>query len=280
VCLLDLDDDEKQFIDEWINVTTKSNNNKSLKRKIDSEEIEPPQKKLKRAIKWNDLREDLRKRNGRFRSENVVKNYWYSKQRSLKNGDERGKKKYYNLNSKNHAGSCDDKESTLTPNHMIMSTENHAGSCDNTESTLVNKNYDLPSEDRNNDKITSTENHVGPYNNNTASTLTRKNYDIDSLPSKVEDHISHKNNLSVTCSSYDSSKCQRPTLPPISFILDNLPSPSLCDCFVCQQQNQAPLNLNLNKPNINLKLYLPLCKYQTTKSATNRPVLPPIHLNK
>jgi hypothetical protein len=56
-----LDDEEKQFIDEWI-----SNN-----RIGDG------------VIEWKNLRQDLKNRFGFLRSENMVKNYWYSKQRQM-----------------------------------------------------------------------------------------------------------------------------------------------------------------------------------------------------
>jgi len=59
VCHYDLDDEEKQFIDNWIS-----------RNRIGGGVIE-----------WKNLRQDLRNQFGFLRSENMVKNYWYSKQR-------------------------------------------------------------------------------------------------------------------------------------------------------------------------------------------------------
>ncbi|GBC03192.1 hypothetical protein RclHR1_05000005 [Rhizophagus clarus] len=59
---LNLNDEEKKFIDEWI-LYNKSENG---------------------GIVWKKLRHDLKIQSGLFRSENKLKNYWYSKQRSKK----------------------------------------------------------------------------------------------------------------------------------------------------------------------------------------------------
>jgi hypothetical protein len=57
-----LDDDEKQFIDNWISLNRRG------------------------GIKWNNLRQDLKNQFGFLRSVNMVKNYWYSKQRRQRSG--------------------------------------------------------------------------------------------------------------------------------------------------------------------------------------------------
>ncbi|CAB4383626.1 unnamed protein product [Rhizophagus irregularis] len=62
VCQVSLNDEEKQFIEDWI-VLNKSGNG---------------------GIEWKKLRQDLKNQFGSFRSENKIKNYWYSKQRSRK----------------------------------------------------------------------------------------------------------------------------------------------------------------------------------------------------
>ncbi|CAB5389334.1 unnamed protein product [Rhizophagus irregularis] len=62
VCQENLDDKEKKYIDDWI----------SLHKSEDG------------GIVWKKLRQDLKNQFGPFRSENKLKNYWYSKQRSKK----------------------------------------------------------------------------------------------------------------------------------------------------------------------------------------------------
>ncbi|PKY28804.1 hypothetical protein RhiirB3_482080 [Rhizophagus irregularis] len=59
VCQENLDDKEKKYIDDWI----------SLHKSEDG------------GIVWKKLRQDLKNQFGPFRSENKLKNYWYSKQR-------------------------------------------------------------------------------------------------------------------------------------------------------------------------------------------------------
>ncbi|GBC04138.1 hypothetical protein RclHR1_05530007 [Rhizophagus clarus] len=61
LCHYDLDDEEKQYIDKWI----------SRNRVGDG------------VIEWKILRQDLKSQFGFLRSENMVKNYWYSKQRRM-----------------------------------------------------------------------------------------------------------------------------------------------------------------------------------------------------
>lgn len=56
-----MDDEEKQFIDGWI----------SHNRIGDG------------VIEWKNLRQDLKNQFGFLRPENMVKNYWYSKQRRI-----------------------------------------------------------------------------------------------------------------------------------------------------------------------------------------------------
>ncbi|CAB4485632.1 unnamed protein product [Rhizophagus irregularis] len=62
VCQENLDDKEKIYIDDWI----------SLHKSEDG------------GIVWKKLRQDLKNQFGPFRSENKLKNYYYSKQRSKK----------------------------------------------------------------------------------------------------------------------------------------------------------------------------------------------------
>ncbi|CAB4408154.1 unnamed protein product [Rhizophagus irregularis] len=62
VCQENLDDKEKKYIDDWISFHKSENG----------------------GIVWKKLRQDLKDQFGPFRSENKLKNYWYSKQRSKK----------------------------------------------------------------------------------------------------------------------------------------------------------------------------------------------------
>ncbi|RGB30830.1 hypothetical protein C1646_744702 [Rhizophagus diaphanus] len=62
VCQENLDDKEKNYIDDWILFHRSKNG----------------------GIVWKKLRQDLKDQFGPFRSENKLKNYWYSKQRSKK----------------------------------------------------------------------------------------------------------------------------------------------------------------------------------------------------
>ncbi|CAB4388697.1 unnamed protein product [Rhizophagus irregularis] len=65
VCQHNLYDYEKQYIDNWI----------SLNRTEDG------------TICWKNLRQDLKNQFGLYRSENMLKNHWYSKQRCKKGTD-------------------------------------------------------------------------------------------------------------------------------------------------------------------------------------------------
>lgn len=62
-----LNDNEEYFIDYWI-LRNKAENGK---------------------IQWTSLIKDLRKRYGFLRSENMVKNYWYTKQKRSNNSSQR-----------------------------------------------------------------------------------------------------------------------------------------------------------------------------------------------
>ncbi|CAG8527560.1 uncharacterized protein OCT59_003586 [Rhizophagus irregularis] len=71
LCHAPLGEGEKQFINKWISkrepsTKTKPNSGKILKRK-----------KYEKPIEWKILRQDLENEFGLFRSENIIKNYWY-----------------------------------------------------------------------------------------------------------------------------------------------------------------------------------------------------------
>ncbi|CAB4383615.1 hypothetical protein RhiirA5_403471 [Rhizophagus irregularis] len=61
LCYYDLDDEEKTYIDGWISQNRIGNG----------------------IIEWKNLRQDLKNQYGFLRPENMVKNYWYSKQRRI-----------------------------------------------------------------------------------------------------------------------------------------------------------------------------------------------------
>ncbi|CAB4485627.1 hypothetical protein RhiirA5_505508 [Rhizophagus irregularis] len=63
----DLNDDEEYFIDDWILCNRTENG----------------------TIRWTSLIKDLRKRYGFLRSENMIKNYWYTKQKRSRNSSQR-----------------------------------------------------------------------------------------------------------------------------------------------------------------------------------------------
>ncbi|RIA83072.1 hypothetical protein C1645_834367 [Glomus cerebriforme] len=85
LCRDPLRSDEKKFINDWISkrkpsMKAKSKINKPLKAKSDSGKIikRSRHKRYEKVIEWKILIQDLKEKFGFLRSENDIKNYWYS----------------------------------------------------------------------------------------------------------------------------------------------------------------------------------------------------------
>jgi hypothetical protein len=89
VSLGNLRDKEEDFIDYWISLNRTENG----------------------TIRWTSLIEDLRRRYGLLRSENMVKNYWYTKQRRSRNSSMRRRR----LSTSSRSSSTSTIVSTIIP---------------------------------------------------------------------------------------------------------------------------------------------------------------------